>query len=232
MNRRLIFRLSFLILLSSCSNSKQTNEINEKKQDAAIEVAEASNCKVSELPLGFNFGMTEKEVNNHIDSLLRKRIISTISKGNQYEYICTTKKGVKVMYRLKFGFYEDALYLIKLTAMNEDVHIAKAIENELNSTLGPTYTKIGYWKDDGTDSKIFYNMWFKSNQIIFLRIDDQCCLFYKNAPIYKIVSEKRVNQAISVTRKIIYNYQVFGVNNYTVATAFHLKENLIHNLAD
>lgn len=193
MEKQLLLALC-IVLLMACSN--QTNKINEQKQDLATQAAEKSTEKISELPLGFNFGMTEIEVEEHISSLLSKERIRPLG-DHKYIYTFTTKKGVDIEYWLEFRYYENTLYYVKLGLVGENISMINAIDEDLNLRLDSTFTKIGYWKEYKGAGKFLFNKWFKGNQVIFLRKAIGADLSYVNAPVDKIVAISRNQEAMN-----------------------------------
>lgn len=236
MNKRILIELVVIFLFCSCSKTKQTNEKNRENQYAATLEAETSSLNISELPLGFEFGMSEDEVDENINQLINDKIITVIREGVQYEYIYTTKNGYNIRYCMEFGFYENELYLLTLEAMNRDSSLFINVDNELDLILGSAYKKIAFFDDFGTDDKLYFNMWFHGNQIVSLRKDRWSCqIVYKNAPIYKIILDKATNKYMDEAKARLENREQNDVdvkNSSWDGSVSQVKEYLKNNLSD
>lgn len=229
-----------ITMLFSCSGKDNSNEMNKEKSNIATLAAEVSSGRVSELPLGFKFGMTSEEVNDLVKKLEKEHTIRTIYKGEKFEYIRTTKSGVKVEYWLEFSYYENELYCLTLSVMSQDMNVFNAINEDINSTLDSSFVNINTWDEYDIDGKVYrycFNKWFKENQIVFLRYAIGCDVTYTNAPVDKIISDKRLQQAVNEARERLNN------NEESVGTAdvqnsswdgsvYQVKKYLKNNLND
>ena len=186
----IVLTISILILMISCDNSAQQNEINKSKMDAAQTKAELSSENISELPLNFEFGMTRDEVNKHLEKLVKKGIISKM--GNKYyNYDYILESGQKVETYIETRFYEDRLYDLYFSLYGEkfDYEFIVAIDKEITNKVDSTYERISHYMLDYDDSKMWIIKWFKENQYVYLRNAYGTDIHFVNAPIEKIASE-------------------------------------------
>src|SRR5690554_4739874 len=73
------------MMLWGCSSSSEGKKEEELKQ--AIEQAQQSGIIETDLFLGFKFGMTEKDVENHFDQLVKEeKVYLTSTRKYQYDY--------------------------------------------------------------------------------------------------------------------------------------------------
>lgn len=173
---------------------------NKEKQKEATRKAEISNKSISEIPLGFRFRMSKKDVSNLLDELQRKNIIS--HNGYDYIYFYNTIKGEKIKLRLDFRYFEDELktlyfHLYGYTIGSDDKQYEneseRALEIDLTEKLDSTYNKISYYETfDGENVPV--TKWFKNNQIVTLRNYIGVFLSYENAPIAKIYLDKQIKE--------------------------------------
>ena len=67
--------ISTLILIALFSSCNQKNVQNEATQIEMTKAAEISNEKISELPLGFKFGMCPNEVSEILYEMVRDSVL-------------------------------------------------------------------------------------------------------------------------------------------------------------
>jgi len=90
-----IFVLLTLFLMVSCAyKDKRYTETPEDKLNAAIKIAENSEITETKLFLDFQFGMTEKEAQNHVSQLVRDGKFKLNSKGKYAFFYNESRKGV------------------------------------------------------------------------------------------------------------------------------------------
>lgn len=196
MNAKFLFLLIFSGFLFSCTNKNKHNKDEFEKVSASAELSE---MKISELPLGFNFGMLKDDVEKQIKKLEDSKTITSIV-NDKYEYQYTTKKGVPINYWMECKYFENELYSLVFSVMGNENEVKDAIIEELNSELDSTYLRIGYW-EELADSKFTFNKWIKGNQVIFLKNVNGLDLIYTNAPIDKIVRTNEINNLINEVNK-------------------------------
>ena len=199
--RLIVLALSLLILMISCDNSAQQNEINKSKMDAAQTKAELSTGNISELPLDFEFGMTRDEVNKHLEKLVEKGVISK-TEDKHYDYNYVLESGQKVETSIWTVFYEDKLYDLHFTLYGDkfDYKFIAAIDKEITNKVDSTFERISHYKLDYNDSKIWSIKWFKENQYIYLSTDFLTSIHFVNAPIKKIEDETIRKKIVGDTR--------------------------------
>ena len=199
--RLIVLALGLLILMISCDNSAQQNEINKSKMDAAQTKAELSTGNISELPLDVEFGMTRDEVNKHLEKLVEKGVISK-TEDKHYDYNYVLESGQKVETSIWTVFYEDKLYDLHFTLYGDkfDYKFIAAIDKEITNKVDSTFERISHYKLDYNDSKIWSIKWFKENQYIYLSTDFLTSIHFVNAPIKKIEDETIRKKIVGDTR--------------------------------
>lgn len=215
------------ILFISCKGNENLNVINKETFKKETEFSEKSKGRVSELPFGFQFGMSEEEINNLLETLSSQGIIS--SNGQNYKCNYITKLGVKIECHLNFKFHEDELYGVQLNMLNDSPETINAIETDLTEKCDSSYIKVAYSENFG-DLKCHLTQWIKDNQIIFLRNAVGSDLNYINAPIAKMISDKRIDKTVEEARKNVDNITI--KNSSWDGSVSQVKKYLNKNLND
>lgn len=184
---------SCFVLLCSCIDN---DKINEQKFDQATKEAEASTEKISELPLGFYFGMSEQEVQERLGELLASGEI--FSSEGDYIYPYQTLEGHGIDLKMNPGFHDDRLYYLYMELSPTHDEDANVLWDDLNKRLDSTYTRVCY-QDDVEGLKCSYTKWIKGNQIIFLNQFMGAYLFYLDAPVDRIVTNTEANERLRVS---------------------------------
>ena len=225
-----------LILIAFFASCSQENRQNEAIQNAKTRTAENSTEKISELPLGFNFGMTQEEVMENINQLLQEGIVKKIG-NDYYEYVYELSSGEKFETDIKFRYYEGELYALSFSfpySVEGNDKFAFDVDNDLTEKLDTTYSRVSYYEKgdyfkDGK-SKMIFTKWFKGNQYIFLRHALGSDLTYLNAPIDKIISDKRRKETIQRAMDNMNNVEV--KNSSWDGSVSQVKSYLKSNLKD
>ena len=237
MKKTILILTVITTLAYSCGyQEKIDNERNKKRQSAEQAIAEKSTSTISELPLGFNFGMTEEEVAANInklvqDSVIRKEGISV------YAYAYQLDNGKSFESKLDFSYYNDELYLLSFDIFQDN--LAEAVDNQITNYVDSLYSRTSWWwclTDDSEDKDIF-TYWIKENQIIRLRhttFDDD--IWYINAPIYKIINDKESDKSTEAAKKRYEakkaNKGAVIKNSYLDASVSQVEKYLKNNVND
>jgi hypothetical protein len=191
--KKVLFLLAVSVMFG-CNNKAKQKEDNEAKFENAIENAQSSEIKVTELFLGFKFGMTESQVYNHIDSL------ETIGKvyiddSKSFAYDFTQPQGLIIKIGFVPAFQDDGLYQMTYTledknfgSMGSEHSIMYIAFNESDKNVGfSTYTT----GDTTTDDMVIYKI--KDNLVITFKntLLKQSVMVYENAPVSKIAESEK-----------------------------------------
>lgn len=167
-------------------NEKQEKTEAELELEKATSIAEKSEIKEKELFLGFEFGMTEKEVYDRINKLKKDKIIY-INNENVYQYDFTTDAGLLLYVRFEPDYFNGKLYKFKYSIYNS---IASTREDHV------FLYKSFYDSDRGKKLKqhITYDIF---GDVIYTGIKDNLVIkfesnsmIYINAPVNVLAEEK------------------------------------------
>lgn len=181
-----LFLLSVVILLfSSCNQQRQGSEkINKEDKELNDAISKAEESKIIEKKtfLGFEFGMTEKEVESYISKLKKEGKIY-VNKSDEFQFDFSFK-GMDIYLNFVPEYYDGKLYKMiypaNTWAGGRDIHVfllkafkdtREGFETHINNdVMGDTY---------------YTNI--KDNLIITFR-DSR--MIYENAPISKLAKQK------------------------------------------
>lgn len=185
--------LILVLSLIGCNSVDKDNGVNKNHAYELEMSAQKSRERISELPLGFEFGMSNEEVNNLLAFLSEKK---NLEKSGDYFYYFFPAQccGKNIKSRIGCDYYNDELYKLSFSFGTAGFNIDSlecSISKYLNNNLDTLYKKASFY--DKIDEKTIYNFsyWVKGNQIIFLRKDcfGAIDLSYINAPIEKAYND-------------------------------------------
>jgi hypothetical protein len=205
--KQIIFMLCLIALTTGCNNADKENQANMERQYEADLIAENSKDTISELPLGFKFGMTKEAADKNIEGLMESGTI-THSYDNCYNYKYILESGLVVPTELQVGFYNDSLYVLCFSfsesQYNEgfkiDDELISAIDKDISNKVDTTYKRISYY-ENLKDHRFVFTKWYKGNQYIFLRSSVFCDIQFINAPTYRKVMDAENKNAIDKAEK-------------------------------
>lgn len=184
----LVFVVFMPALFSCISSNEKSEDIKRKELLAAIEQAEQSEQIENELFLGFKFGMAEKEVEKHLDQLMKEGKIY-INNVGEYQYDLHDKYGSKFYITFVPHYHEGLLYEMvypieraSISTGNDHIPVASFFkssdeENKYewyiteNPFNGPIYTFV------------------KNNLIVTFNNTGRSLMKYTNAPVNKMASD-------------------------------------------
>ena len=177
--------ISFLLLLSSCSNTN-TNNKQEVKDGLGEAIENAKNSPIVEtkLFLDFRFGMTKKEAEKHVTKLVREGKFKEDYRGKYFCYF-TTKLGLECKIYASPSYHNGELY--KMTYPIESVLVGKE-EYAVYDTFKESERFLGfncYSKKNILDDWV--HTCIKDNLVITFK-DSK--MIYENAPISKLAKEE------------------------------------------
>lgn len=229
--------LAVLILtFFGCNSGNKENEIAKDKASQLTAAAEQSKEKISELPLGFQFGMNQTEIDEKLLALVEDNKL--VVKGQYYCYHFPTTNGDTIESDIRLGIYNDELYSLQLSissyGINNDTLI-QSITNTINNSIDSLYKRASYYEkieSEYGDVAFTFSYWTKGNQVIFLRNNGSIDLFYKNAPVEKIVRDININEAIEEARSRTDDEKVDIKNSSWDGSVSQVKKYLKQNLTD
>ena len=229
----LLFVLIATTLFFTCNRQ-------ERNKDRAYEkrlVAGRSTSNISELPLGFNFGMTEEEVDANINKLIQDGVIRKTGSGRNRRYMHTYQldNGISFESELDFDYYNGELYLLSLDIPKDN--LTTAIDDHITNSIDWwSYSRTSYYSTFGTSSKSknIFTYWIKENQIIRLRhVNAGDDIWYINAPIDKIISADRDVEYAEIAKKgREANKGAVIKNSYLDASVSQVEKYLKNNVND
>jgi len=185
--KQIVFVLTIMFLYS-CNSKQNQEKQKEDKLSSAIENAQKSPIVETKLFLDFRFGMTEIEVESHLDSLLKIGKIF-IDDSHKYKYEFTHESGLK--YNLGFSpqYYDGRLY-----EMYYPIQSSVSSYDDLGYTVlfhsfmeNKSDFKRFITKDSFGDP-VYTNI--KDNLIVIFEKTVKPFMIYENAPISKIAKEE------------------------------------------
>lgn len=232
----LLFLIALITVTGCVNNSEKENQLNRVRQYEADSISKSSKDTISELPLHFEFGMTNEEVNNNLNRLLKdSTITSNYHNLYYYDYVLETGKTIPTM--IKFGFYKDSLYALVFSFSESpfndlkiDINLISEIDNDISSKLDSTYNRISYYEKIGMDTSVF-TKWYKGNQYIYLRHLSRHSndINFVNAPVHRIVSDYKIEKTLD---EIGYKAGVKVENSPWDGSVYQVKNHLKNNLKD
>ncbi len=189
-----------LIVACAGSAARRENEANKALAQAEEAKAESSTANISELPLGFYFGMTSEQADENIAALLQRQEISSTQVAS-FKYNHITASRDTIPFYVDLGFHEDELYrlIFSIQYGNQEDH-TNLLRQDLIARLDSAYTHAGWHEAYFEDALCSFDYWIKENQIIFLRNAAGADLNYINAPVDKIVHDELMNKGLAEAR--------------------------------
>ena len=212
---------------STGSTNDKSTEITETFEhfdnpvvDSAIANACSSEIMIAELPIGFKFGNTKKDVNNNIERLkkygLKKvEIVAGDTDTPIWDYIYVTGDNNKYRAYIYYDFDENELYSLTFELQDEQKkypvnlteEIRTKLDNDLTEHLGNGYKRYHYnIKNEFFNGSRTY--WIKDNMIVLMEYDHHSStknikISYSDAPVY-VKKEKEMNERIAESARIQY----------------------------
>lgn len=181
------FAICMAVITFTACNTSVNQELQKQKEwnneyFAAAEQAESSPQIVNDLFLGFRFGMTPNEVNQHIKKLRKEEKIH-IDQSGHYYYLFHTDLGDAKM-TFSPDYYHDSLYRMKYNFENGQVLsgkviVYKAMElfEKANADYKSYIVQLEGLEDFDPD---YYQI--KHNLIVHFDLVG-ACMTYDNAPV-------------------------------------------------
>lgn len=192
--KNIIVLLISVFVLWSCNSQKESKEDALKR---AVEQAELSEQIENDLFLGFKFGMTEKEVRAHYNTLIDEGKIY-LNSSRRYQYDLNDEYGI--IYYITFipQYYDNSLY--EMLYPIERANISIGNDHIMVASFFRSSTKEnGYdWfiTEDILNDPIY--TFVKNNLVVTFSNTVRPAMKYTNAPIDKAMSE---NKKLEIEKK-------------------------------
>jgi hypothetical protein len=189
MKRVLLFAIC--LLFAGCSSPKKDDREREGKLQLAVKAAEESRFIEAELFLGFKFGMSKDEIGKHLSNLMSQGEIYLNEKG-KYQYDFIDKHGIKYYFNFTPEYYDEKLYKM-IYHITSALHIADGNEYYfIRDAFGHSDRMTSFHSfitKDVTDEAVYTCI--KDNLVITFKSIAGSVMIYENAPISKIIRERR-----------------------------------------
>lgn len=224
--------VAFVMLIYGCQQPHYSNETTKNEStetfedfenpvvDSAIANACSSKVMITELPIGFKFGNTKKDVNNNIERLKKYGLKKMeIVAGNTdmpiWDYIYITQNNKKYRACIYYDFDENNLYSLTFELQDEQKkypidlteEVRNSLDKDLTAQLGSGYKRYHYnIKNDFFSGSRTY--WIKNNMIVIMEYDHQYStkkikITYNDAPVY-VKKDNEMNERIAESARIQY----------------------------
>lgn len=184
----LVFVVFMPALFSCISSNEKSEDIKRKELLAAIEQAEQSEQIENELFLGFKFGMAEKEVEKHLDQLMKEGKIY-INNVGEYQYDLHDEYGSKFYIKFVPHYHEGLLY-----------EMVYPIERAIITTGDDHIPVASFFRSSDKENKYEWYItenpfndpvytFVKKNLIVSFNNTGRPLMRYTNAPVNKMVAD-------------------------------------------
>lgn len=223
--------VAFVVFICGCQQPRYSNVATNNESietfedfdnpvvDSAIANACSSDVMIAELPIGFKFGKTKKDVNNNIERLKKYGLKKVeIVAGDtdmpiwDYIYVSRNKKYRAFIY---YDFDDNNLYSLTFELQDEQKkypidlteEVRDSLDEDLTAQLGNGYKRYHYnIKNEFFNGSRTY--WIKHNMIVMMEYDHQYStkkikITYNNAPIY-VKKENEMSERIAESARIQY----------------------------
>ena len=224
--------IALVVLICGCQQPRHSNETTNNESietfedfenpivDSAIANACSSEVMITELPIGFKFGNTKKEVNTNIERLkkygLKKVEIAAGDTDNPiWDYVYVSRNNKKYRASIYYDFDENNLYSLTFELQDEPKkypidlteEVRSSLDEDLTAQLGRGYKRYHYnIKNEFFNGSRTY--WIKNNMIVVMEYDHQYStkiikITYNDAPIY-VKKDNEMNKRIAESARIQY----------------------------
>jgi uncharacterized lipoprotein NlpE involved in copper resistance len=189
--KKIFFLLAMVaVVVVGCNNQQRQNEQRENELATAIEKAQKSEIIETKLFLGFEFGMSEKQFYNHLDSLEKIGKIY-VDDDRKYSYDFTQPQGLVIKIGFVPAFYNDGLCEMIYTLDDKNFgsmgsySIMYLAFTESDKNVGFSTYRTG---DTTSDDMAIYKI--KDNLIVTFKntLLKRSVMVYENAPVLKIMN--------------------------------------------
>ena len=190
--KRLLFILVTISFIVSCQTKQRDQEQRNKEFEIALSEAQKEVISKDTIFLNFRFGMSEKEVINHFNSLLKEKKVYL--KNNKYTYDFHTSKTT-LETKFEAEYFNDKLYKFILIFdsdnMSSGVYMFQALNTFKEKALSDGYRLYIYENLLG-ETEYYY---IKKNIVIqFSNIGSTAKMIYTNQPVIELINQEKKKQ--------------------------------------
>lgn len=190
--KRLLFIFTIIPFVFSCQ-TKQKDQ-SQRNKDFETALSEAQNLVATEdtIFLNFRFGMSEKEVINHFNSLLKEKKVYL--KNNKYTYDFHTSQTT-LETKFEAEYFNDRLYKFILifdsNNTSSGVYMFQVLNTFKEKALSDGYRLYIYENLLG-ETEYYY---IKKNIVIqFSNIGSTAKMIYTNQPVIELINQEKKKQ--------------------------------------
>lgn len=184
----LVFVVFMPALFSCISSNGKSEDIKRKELLAAIEQAEQSEQIENELFLGFKFGMTEKEVDDYLNQLVKEGKVY-LNDTREYQYDYNNKSGITYYINFAPLYHDDKLYEItypiKSSLIPSSGDYIFMASDFIRSERGTQFRL--HITEDILGEAVYTCI--KDNLVVEFKNTSTSVMKYINAPVERIVSD-------------------------------------------
>ena len=190
--KRLLFILVTISFIVSCQTKQRDQEQRNKEFEIALSEAQKEVISKDTIFLNFRFGMSEKELINHFNSLLKEKKVYL--KNNKYTYDFHTSKTT-LETKFEAEYFNDKLYKFILIFdsdnMSSGVCMFQALNTFKEKALSDGYRLYIYENLLG-ETEYYY---IKKNIVIqFSNIGSTAKMIYTNQPVIELINQEKKKQ--------------------------------------
>ena len=190
--KRLLFILATISFIVSCQTKQRDQEQRNKEFEIALSEAQKEVISKDTIFLNFRFGMSEKELINHFNSLLKEKKVYL--KNNKYTYDFHTSKTT-LETKFEAEYFNDKLYKFILIFdsdnMSSGVCMFQALNTFKEKALSDGYRLYIYENLLG-ETEYYY---IKKNIVIqFSNIGSTAKMIYTNQPVIELINQEKKKQ--------------------------------------
>ena len=191
--KRSLFILVIIPFIFSCQTKQRDQEQWNKDFETALVEAQNESASEDTIFLNFRFGMSEKEVMNHFNSLLKEKKVYL--KDNKYTYDFRTSQ-ITLETRFEAEYFNSKLYKFILifngdNTMDGSLNMFQALNTFKEKALSDGYRLYIYENLLG-ETEYYY---IKKNIVIqFSNIGSTAKMIYTNQPVIELINQEKKKQ--------------------------------------
>lgn len=189
-----IFVLLSALFLYSCSYTN--NKIKKEKNILELAYENAANSEVYEdtIYLGFRFGMSENEVNNHFDKLVKSGKVYIEDYTNNYKHT-NNLHGMEITYGFSTEYFENKLFRLSLHSNKGELFTWKLFKE-----AKPDFHTLGEYTDLLGDKTYIEQ---KNNIVVLFRNNK---MIYEDGKILQKYNEHTLKQDSIKNKESLSNF--------------------------
>lgn len=186
----LLFALVIISFIFSCQTKQRNQEQLNKDFEAALAEAQNEEASNDTIFLNFKFGMSEKEVMNHFNSLLKERKVYL--KDNKYTYdFHTSQMTLKTKFEAEYfngKLYKFILVFYGDNTMDGNLNMFQALNTFKEKASLDGYRLYIY--ENLLGETVYY--YIKKNIVIqFSNTGLTAKMIYTNQPVIELINQEK-----------------------------------------